>query len=142
MELFVKKNLSVIVAVCLCVNFSGCATIISGEDQNVAIRSNPSGAHVRIDGLIEGTTPMMVDLARKKRHQIDVEHGGQKVTRGTTRGFNWWYLGNIIFGGVVGLIIDPCMGGMYEIKPETVYVDFNSANPSAEVPAPAAPAAA
>ena len=137
-----NKYLCSILVPCLLFFISGCATIISGEDQNVAIRSNPSGAHVRIDGLIEGTTPMMVDLARKKRHQIDVEHGGQKVTRGTTRGFNWWYLGNIIFGGVIGLIIDPCMGGMYEIKPETVYVDFNSANPSAEIPAPAAPAVA
>lgn len=119
---------------------SGCATVVSGKTQDVTIRSNPTGAMILIDGVMDGQTPMIANLSRKQRHSIDVSHGGQKVTRATTRGFNWWYLGNIILGGLIGLIVDPCTGAIYNVKPDTVYVDFTSPDPSVESPANSAAA--
>ena len=51
----------------------------------------------------------------------------------TARGFNWWFLGNLILGGLIGVIVDPITGGIYEVKPEDVYVDFESAPKKAEI---------
>lgn len=114
---------------------AGCATVVSGKNQDVMIRSNPPGAEILIDGTITGKTPMMASLARKRRHTIELssaQHG--KLTRATTKGFNWWYLGNLILGGVVGLIVDPITGAMFDVSPEEVYVDFESTgSPAGEV---------
>ncbi len=135
-----KNRIVSLLAVGLLLIQSGCATVVSGKTQDVTIRSNPTGAKVLIDGVMDGQTPMIANLSRKQRHSIDILHGSQKVTRATTRGFNWWYLGNIILGGLIGLIVDPCTGAMHNVKPDTIYVDFNAADPAAEsvVPAPAA----
>ncbi len=104
--------------------FSGCASMISGDSQNVSITSQPSGAKVLIDGAINGTTPMNIELGRKpKTHLIQITHEGKTLERTTSRGFNWWYLGNLLVG-VVGLIVDPCTGAIYTIKPENIAVGF------------------
>lgn len=34
--------------------------------------------------------------------------------------FNAWYIGNIVFGGLIGIIVDPITGAMYKLKPEDV----------------------
>lgn len=127
-----KKMLRLFVVLSLLVNHAGCATVASGRTQDVLIRSNPSGADVLIDGMVSGTTPMLANLVRKKRHVIRISKPGYgTVTRATTRGFNWWYLGNIILGGIIGLVADPITGAIYEINPDVVYVDFE--DPTTEV---------
>jgi hypothetical protein len=37
-----------------------------------------------------------------------------------TKKFNAWYLGNIIFGGLIGIVIDPITGAIYELSPDQV----------------------
>ena len=110
----------------------GCASIVSGKNQEFIIGSEPPGAAVEIDELIRGKTPMNVGLSRKSRHSIKLTHGGITVTRATTRGFNWWYVGNLIFGGPIGLIMDPITGAIYRIKPEAIHVNFSKPD---EIPA-------
>lgn len=120
-----KKLMRSFLAFIILANQAGCATVASGKTQDVMIRSNPTGANVLIDGMMSGTTPMLANLVRKKRHTIQVSRQGyETVTRATARGFNWWYLGNLILGGVIGLIVDPITGAIYEVKPDAVYVDF------------------
>jgi hypothetical protein len=123
-----KKFLSaVLIPVCLVSSLSGCASIVSGKRQDVNIRSTPAGADVLIDGSVGGTTPMIANLVRKDRHTIELKKEGYTtVTKATTRGFNWWYLGNLILGGIIGLIIDPCTGAMFTVKPKDIYVDFKT----------------
>ena len=41
--------------------------------------------------------------------------------------FNAWYLGNILFGGFVGLIIDHITGAIFTLTPDRVYADFDLA---------------
>ncbi len=111
-------------------SLSGCASIVSGKKQDLAIRSNPPGADVLIDGTVAGTTPMITNLVRKRRHEIQFKKDGYPdITKGTTRGFNWWYTGNIIFGGIIGLIVDPITGAMYKIKPQEIFVDYTAPSP-------------
>jgi hypothetical protein len=42
-----------------------------------------------------------------------------------TKKFNAWYLGNIIFGGLIGIVIDPITGAIYELSPDQVNAHFN-----------------
>jgi hypothetical protein len=37
-----------------------------------------------------------------------------------TRKFNGWYIGNLVFGGIIGLIIDPITGAICTLSPELV----------------------
>lgn len=127
-----NKHISLFLVLVQLLSFSGCATIVSGKHQDFNIRTSPSGADVLIDGTVSGTTPMIANLVRKRRHEIVIKKAGYPtVTRATTRGFNWWYVGNIIFGGIIGLIVDPITGAMYKIKPEEIHVDLNSLESSA-----------
>lgn len=64
-------------------------------------------------------------------------HGHDYVVLFTKEGFegrkilisssvNGWYFGNIIFGGLIGmLIVDPLTGAMWTIYGKDYYVDFN-----------------
>lgn len=121
---------SLICTMAIIVTQAGCATIVSGKTQDVMIKSDPPGATIRIDEIVSGTTPMMANLVRKKRHNITVtKEGYQEVSRATTRGFNGWYIGNIIFGGIIGLIVDPITGAMYDVEPEEIIVSLPEAKP-------------
>lgn len=136
-----KPYIASALVLCLIFTQTGCATIVSGKSQDVMIRSNPTGAHILIDGAISGTTPMVANLVRKQRHSIVISKDGYvKVTRGTTKGFNWWYIGNLLFGGAIGLIVDPISGAMFEVKPGEVNVELAAdAAPLPNVVASASP---
>ncbi len=121
-----RSGLSSIFLITLILFQQGCASIVSGKNQEFIVGSEPAGADVEIDELIRGKTPMNVELSRSKRHTIKLTHNGKTVTRATTRGFNWWYVGNLIFGGPVGLIVDPITGAIYKIKPEAIQVNFSN----------------
>lgn len=100
---------------------TSCATIICGSTQKVSFNSNPSNASIYIDDFEVGKTPFQTKLERRKDHKVVIKLDGFKPyeTR-LTRTFNAWYLGNVIFGGLVGLIIDPISGAVYQLTPSQV----------------------
>ena len=55
---------------------------------------------------------------------MQVKRGNKVVgTHSVTAGLNGWYFGNILIGGLVGmLIVDPLTGAMYRM-PATIHVD-------------------
>ena len=116
---------------------TGCASIVSNSKWPVRIDSNPSGQLVTVKNstgatVSSGTTPLMVDLKSGDGYfgkaAYTIETGG-----GVTRldpSFNWWYAGNIVFGGLIGmLIVDPLTGAMWRL-PETVIIGPGGAAPS------------
>ena len=120
-----KKSISVFLISIIVLGQSGCATIVSGKSQDVSVRSNPLGANVAVDDSALGTTPMILKLKRKSRHTIKVtKEGYGEETRGTRRGFNWWFIGNLLFGGIIGIIVDFATGAVYTVQPEEVHVDL------------------
>ncbi len=99
----------------------GCASIIHGTKQDVGISSTPGGANITVDGASRGKAPLVVELSRKNKHVIKLELDGYEPYEvNLTRKVSGWYWGNILFGGIVGLIVDPITGGMYKIKPEQI----------------------
>ncbi|WP_306350306.1 PEGA domain-containing protein [Flavobacterium sp. '19STA2R22 D10 B1'] len=97
---------------------SSCATIISGSKQKVKFSSTPSAASIFIDEVEVGKTPMELKLARKKEHHVMIKlEGYQTYETNLTQKFNGWYLANILAGGIIGLVIDPITGAMYNLTP-------------------------
>ncbi len=101
---------------------TSCATIMTGSKQDIIIKSSPSGAVVTINNINSGITPITTRLSKKTKTQlVKIELDGYKPYEiNITREFNAWYLGNIIFGQIVGLIIDAADGAMYKLTPTQI----------------------
>lgn len=107
---------------------SSCATIISGSKQNVKFSSNPSSATIFIDEVEVGKTPFEIKLARKSEHAVLIKLEGYQTYQTTlTKKFNAWYIGNILIGGWIGLIIDPITGAIYNLSPNEISAQMNVA---------------
>jgi hypothetical protein len=129
-----RSNLIVsLAAVALAGAAGGCATIIAKSSQTITVSSVPDGAAVSIangtgEAVHSGNTPMTVTL-KKGRGYFKPEHYTVRISK---EGFqpqqlkidgaiNGWYFGNIIFGGLIGMLaVDPATGAMYTLKPDAV----------------------
>jgi len=97
----------------------GCATIIHGTRQNIAVNSMPTGAKVIVKGAHMATTPAVIELSR---HETSIiirfeKEGYEPVEVVLNRVVDGWIAGNIVFGGLIGLAIDFISGGAYHLKP-------------------------
>lgn len=104
---------------------SSCATIMLSTTQEVSVSSNPAGALVTHNGVQVGKAPALLDLKRKGNHRIKVElEGYEPYEVFLSRSTSGWIFGNIIFGGIPGLIIDAITGSMYVLKPEQIQAEL------------------
>ncbi|WP_425918979.1 hypothetical protein [Acinetobacter sp. TSRC1-2] len=112
---------------------TGCASIISGSTQTLTFKSVPEQASISISNkagekVHTGVTPATVTLKRGngyfKPAAYDVafkKEGFQTKTIQVTGSVNGWYVANIIFGGLIGLlIVDPATGAMYTLNPSDI----------------------
>lgn len=108
----------------------GCATIVHlGGSEELNVTSEPSGAKVVVDGMERGITPVAVDVERKKPHKILVSKDGyQESQLSVDSSLSWWIAGNIVFGGLVGLLVDVLSGGGYTIDPDKLAVTLQSSS--------------
>lgn len=131
------KKLSVIFGVAA-LSLSGCASIISGKTQTMTFQSTPELSDITIlnrDGkkIHVGKAPVTVSLNRgagffvPERYTVIFEKEGyEKKEIKVTSSMNGWYIGNILFGGVIGLlIIDPATGAMYSLNTKDTNVVLN-----------------
>jgi hypothetical protein len=120
-EVFMKKSFIKILSATLIIFIIGCATIMHGSTQEIGISSSPTGASIIIDNELRGNTPLVVNLSRKENHIIRIEMADYEpfeIT--TTKSVSSWIWGNIVFGGLIGLIVDASTGGLYKLSPEQV----------------------
>lgn len=119
---------------------TGCATIISGSTQAITIKSVPEAAKLSItnksgEKVHTGETPATVTLKRgagffqPQHYEITLEKDGYQTKTVSVSGtLNGWYIGNLIFGGPLGiLIIDPLTGAMYSLTPSEVNAGLSPA---------------
>jgi len=109
---------------------SGCASIISGTTQTVTLRTEPTAANIEVinragDRVHSGTSPMTVSLKRGAGYFKSEQY----TVRFTKEGYapkevqivgtvNGWYVANILFGGLIGMLaVDPATGAMYSLDP-------------------------
>ncbi|MBU4305276.1 MAG: PEGA domain-containing protein [Candidatus Omnitrophica bacterium] len=97
---------------------AGCATIMQGTTQEIGISSTPTGATVKINNQEKGKTPIILDLKRKDNHIVTIEMPGYMPYEATfTKSVSGWVWGNIVFGGLIGLVVDFAAGGIYKLTP-------------------------
>jgi hypothetical protein len=106
--------------------FVGCASIISGRHADVAFDTYPVNAHVAIHDdrgrqVTSLNSPGTVSLRRQRRFFLPARYvatisapGYQtaQVPIGST--LNPWILGNIVIGGIPGLVIDGATGAAWK----------------------------
>ena len=108
---------------------SSCASIVHGPTQTVDFKSQPTGAVIKIDGKEYGTAPQSVELKRRGRLKGEntekLEYNVEVVMDGyypyemkIKRSMDGWFLGNLLFGGLLGIIIDAANGSMYQLTPD------------------------
>jgi hypothetical protein len=120
---------------------SGCASIISGKTQTMTFQSTPELSDITIlnrDGkkIHVGKAPVTVSLNRgagffvPERYTVIFEKEGyEKKEITVSSSVNGWYVGNILFGGILGLlIIDPATGAMYSLNTKDTNVVLNDLN--------------
>jgi hypothetical protein len=108
-----------------CMLLSSCATIVSGSKQKVKFSSTPSNATIYVDETEVGKTPFEMKLKRNREHHIIIKLEGYNTYETTLKSkFNAWYLGNILIGGVIGLVIDPITGAMFKLSPKELNAEL------------------
>jgi hypothetical protein len=111
---------------------TGCASIVSESRYPVSVTSAPSGAAYEISNeagavVSSGVTPNQVTLKAGagyfdgEKYTVNYRKDGYlSKTEVLDTNMNGWYWGNIVFGGLIGmLIVDPLTGAMYRL-PEGV----------------------
>ena len=115
---------------------AGCASILSGSTQLVTFTSTPDPVHFEIiskSGQVINrlTTPTSIELKRGHGYF----QGADLTVRAWAEGYaekqipvptrlNGWYIGNLVFGGLIGLlIVDPATGAMYRF-PDQVHINL------------------
>jgi len=120
------KTKIIALSITSCLLFSSCATIIKGSKQEFNITSNPSQATVYVNENPIGKTPITTKLARKEKNtKIKLTLEGYKdVEIPLTREGNGWVWGNIVFGGIIGLIVDLSDGAIYQLTPKQINAEL------------------
>ena len=101
-----------------------CSTIVHQTTQQVKVDSEPSGAAVTVMcGDVHNdpklTTPAVVTLHRKPNLcslKLAKEGYPEKEVK-FAKTMSPWYLGNVLIGGIVGLIVDAANGAMWNRTP-------------------------
>ena len=126
--MYIKMTAIFIISISL---FSSCASIVSKSSYPLSINSNPSNARITITDkkgkeIYLGNTPATVKLKAgagffsRAEYQVRISSPGydDKIVPITFK-LNNWYFGNILIGGLLGmLIIDPATGAMWKIETE------------------------
>ena len=122
----------------LCSTVSGCATIVHlGGNEELNVSSEPAGAKVVIDGTERGITPLATKVERKKDHAVVLTKEGFEENQSRVEShISWWVAGNVILGGLVGILVDVLSGGGYTIEPDAAAVTLKPVEGMTIYPAP------
>ena len=105
-----------ILALVLCASLTSCASIVSKSSYAVTVDSEPAGAELVVrdgegEALFEGAGPTTLTLDAgdgyfgKAVYSVEATFpGGAVRTLDLTGRLDGWYVGNILFGGLIGLL--------------------------------------
>lgn len=123
-----RKMISTFTFITCTILMCGCASIVSKSQYPVTITSEPSSANIVIKDntgkvYFEGQTPTTITLSTRagyfkgKSYTATFKKPGySERTVEIKYGFDGWYIGNVLFGGLIGfLIVDPATGAMWTL---------------------------
>jgi hypothetical protein len=115
---------------------TGCASIVSGRHAEVSIYTNAPNAQVvvrdkRGQEVASVHTPGRVALKRKDRfifparYTATISAPGYQTAQVPIRStVNPWILGNIVFGGIPGLVIDNATGAAWRPRHSEIFTQL------------------
>jgi hypothetical protein len=127
-------------ALCLvALTLGGCATIVRGTTEEVAIQSEPPGAQAKTSngfGCLE--TPCVITVPRKDPFILTVAKAGyrpEQITVGTAvqGGGTAGLAGNVLAGGIIGVVVDASNGAANDHVPNPVIVELKPLAPVSPV---------
>ena len=99
---------------------SGCATIVEGGSQNVTVETSPPGATCAVDrmgqrlGMVAPTPgTVRIDKSKNDLAITCTKDGFRPASIAQAPSFGATTLGNIIAGGVIGVVVDAASGANY-----------------------------
>ncbi|MBY6190758.1 hypothetical protein [Microbulbifer agarilyticus] len=130
------KKITLVAAIAGLGLVSGCASILSDSNYPVTINSNPAGANFVVVNeagfdVHTGVTPDTITLSASDGFFSSASYvvkfqmaGFEEQSFQLSAGMDGWYIGNILFGGLIGmLIVDPATGAMWKL-PESANVSL------------------
>ena len=140
----------VIIAAALLISvFYGCASIMSGGEQNINFSTKPQGAKITIYDshnmeVWSSKTPASILLKRGSgyfqgaSYRVVIEKKGfakKQFQITSTLNAGWYIVGNLFIGGWIGwLIVDPITGAMWNLTPDKVSIALESGKASFLLP--------
>jgi uncharacterized protein YceK len=130
------KSMRILCVTILAVSISGCASIMSGRHAEVAINTNAPNARVvvrdkRGQHVASLHAPATVTLRRKDkfifpaRYTATIEAPGYKSASVPIRPtINPWILGNVVIGGIPGLVVDNVTGAAWRPRHSEIYQEL------------------
>ena len=135
-----------IMALALIAPLAACATITRGTTQAFTVESDPAGATVEMsNGMHCDATPCtFARIPRNAEFTVTVSKEGYRtsthsVTHQVSGGGAAGMAGNVVVGGIIGMVVDGSSGAMNDLVPNPLHVTLESADGA--MVADAAPAA-
>lgn len=109
-----------------------CATITRGSSQEFTVESTPPGARVSTsNGFQCDATPCTFRMPRKDEFRATVSMEGyvsqeHDIQSGISGGGAAGLAGNVIFGGIIGGVVDASSGAMNDLTPNPLVVTLRT----------------
>lgn len=143
MKMHLAQKSTLVIVALSSLFLASCASILSDSKYPVTVNSEPSGATVTIRKKSDGTTvhqartPATVTLAagrgyfKSESYVLDFNKSGYPSRSYELNAtMDGWYAGNLLFGGLIGiLIVDPVTGAMWKLE-KNVVVNLNHSTAS------------
>ena len=128
--------LNMILVIIVLIISSGCATIVHGTRQDIAITTDPAGAGLSVDGRENYISPAVISMSRKDNHVVQIDKDGyQKEAVNIKQTMSLATLGDMLAGGIIGYVVDAKTGAQCRLIPDNIYVHLRPVIPKTQMPA-------
>lgn len=129
------KHPFALIAAFAVIGLSGCATVTRGTSETFVVTTEPAGAMVRLSTGETCVTPCALQKRRKHAFDVEIEREGYepvstRILPQVSGAGATGMAGNVLIGGLVGLVVDASTGSAKDLRPNPLAVTL--------VPLPAA----
>lgn len=128
----VRFGVRALALVGVALSLPACATITRGSSQEFTVESTPPGARVSTsNGFQCDATPCTFRMPRKDEFRATVSMEGyvsqeHDIQSGISGGGAAGLAGNVIFGGIIGGVVDASSGAMNDLTPNPLVVTLRT----------------
>jgi hypothetical protein len=117
-----------LIAVYLSLTLTSCATILDSGPQQILVESSPQGADIYVGQYDQyaGQTPLQISLHRQgDTVSVRAVFGEQASLHEIKASMNPLVVGNILFGGIIGIFVDIATGAAMRYPTKPIMFKFN-----------------